>query len=127
MPVLLKYLARHLVMGVVAGWITLAFLIATNTGGLSDVVFGAANSVLPIVILAFGFTITFGSLAMGASIMMLPSEDDGATGRGLKVHTWLASFRALLPQGHIRGSFVPVPVKDKGQRNQVINTVQNRL
>ena len=121
MPNLFKLLARNLVLGVVAGWITLALLIATNTAGLSDVVFGSSTPLLPIAILAFGFTITFGSLSMGAAIMLMPYDKGDSKDKGLKVHMLLASLKnrikgiAGLGAEH---TLIPIPVKDKSQHSR---------
>ena len=117
MPDLFKLLARNLVMGTLAGWTTLFLLIASNTAGLSDVVFASANPLLPIVILAFGFFITFGSLAMGAGIMMIPSSDSNKKG-GPKVHTLLASLHKLLPRRHVSHELVPARIKNDPQRRR---------
>jgi hypothetical protein len=113
MPSLLKHLARNLVMGIVAGWITLALLLVTNTNGLQDVVFGASSPLLPLVLLIFGFSLTFGSLSMGASIMMMPYEGDEGNDRGSKVHTLLASLKKLRPGLDDNRRLTPIPVKDK--------------
>lgn len=113
---LLRLLSRNLAFGVLAGWMTLALMLANNTGGLYDVVFGSANPFLPLVLLAFGFTVTFGSLAMGAAIMLLPYDNDRGKGRGLKVHTLLAS---LIEQFDKRTrAQVPVPVRVRGRRTK---------
>ena len=114
MPHLLKHLARNLIMGIAAGWITLTLLIVTNTGGLFDVVFGSMSSpVLPLMLLVFGFTLTFGSLAMGASIMMLPYEGRDGKDNGLKIQSLLASLKNRLPRFSDPRTLIPVPAKDK--------------
>ena len=115
MPELFKLLARNLVMGIIAGWVTLALLLATNTAGLADIVFASANPVLPIAILAFGFFITFGSLAMGAAIMMLPYGENTKKG-GPKVHTLMAALRKFLPRPVARHELVPSRVKNDSRR-----------
>ena len=117
MPDLFKILARNLVLGVVAGWVTLFVLIATNTAGLYDIVFTSANPSLPITLLAFGFFITFGSLAMGAAIMMMPYGDSDGKNGGLKIHTMLASLKRFLPEAKSRSTLVPIPVKPKSRRS----------
>ncbi|MCF6199106.1 MAG: hypothetical protein L3J67_06855 [Hyphomicrobiaceae bacterium] len=111
MPNLFKLLARNLALGIVAGWIALAALIATNTGGLSDVVFASLNPLLPLGLLAFGFALTFGSLSMGAAIMMLPYGEDDHKDRGLKVHTLLAAFADRLYRATRSRELVPIRVK----------------
>ncbi len=121
MPDLFKLLARNLVMGTIAGWMTLALLIATNFAGLYDVVFASATPVLPLAILAFGFFITFGSLSMGAAVMMLPYGKGDGKDRGGKEPTFLAR---LLKVGlgkktgllHANRDLAPVRVKAGASR-----------
>ena len=114
MPNLFKLLVRNLALGILAGWIALTALIATNTGGLSDVVFASLHPFLPLGLLAFGFALTFGSLSMGAAIMMLPYGENDHKDRGLKVHTLLA---ALADRQHWAArSRQLVPVRAKGNR-----------
>jgi len=110
-PNLFKLLARNLVLGIAAGWITLAALIATNTGGLFDVVFGSADPFLPLALLTFGFTITFGSLSMGAAIMMLPYGEDDHKNRGVKVHTLMATLSDRLERATRSRELIPIRVK----------------
>ncbi len=117
MPNLFKLLARNLALGIIAGWITLAALIGTNTGGLFDVVFGSANPFLPLALLAFGFALTFGSLSMGAAIMMLPYGEDDHKDRGLKVHSLLATLVDRLLQATRSRELIPIRVK--GNRRPV--------
>ena len=116
MPDLFKILARNLVLGVAAGWVTLGLLLATDTGGLATTIFASANPFLPIAILAFGFTITFGSLAMGAAIMMLPYEGDEGKSSGLKVFTLLGSLKGFFARMNSWNVLVPIPVKDRVRR-----------
>ena len=115
MPELMKLLARNLFLGVLAGWITLGALVATNVGGLYGLVFGPNGTLLPIILLGFGFTVTFGSLAMGAAIMLLPYAG-GKGQRGLKVPTILAALKAKLAQMGQGDTLRPVRVKDDPQR-----------
>jgi len=115
MPTLLKLLARNLLTGIAAGWITLGMLLLINIGGLRDILFSSSSPVLALVLLAFGFTITFGSLAMGAAIMTMPYDGDQEKGGGLKIVNVLAHFKNRLLQSGDNRSLVPVPVKDKPQ------------
>lgn len=72
---LLRYLAIHLAFGVAAGVLFSAVAIGTN-GWLWGVVFGSSDPVLAIAMITVANALTFGSLAMGASIMLLPLERD---------------------------------------------------
>ena len=110
---LFKLLARNLVLGIIAGWISLATLIISNTGGLYDIIFVSNNPLLPLILLAFGFALTFGSLAMGAAIMMLPYDSNSDNNRGMKIHTLLASWFERLQYQQRARVLVPVRVRDR--------------
>ncbi len=110
MPEFFKLLARNLVIGALAGWITLAGLIVSNVAGLGDIIRASNHPLLPVVILAFGFFITFGSLAMGAAIMLLPRDHDRGKGSGLRVHTLLAGLQILWSRRKADPKPVAVPV-----------------
>lgn len=71
---LLAYLGKHGLMGIVAGWLLLAALIRANVARLGDLLFGAGIEVTALVLLAGGFAVTFGSLAMGTAIFLLPRD-----------------------------------------------------
>lgn len=118
MPNLLKLLARNLVMGIAAGWITLALLMVTNTSGLHDVVFGSSQPLLPLGLLLFGFTLTFGSVSMGAAIMMLPYEVDEGKDQGLKIPSLFARLKNMLPRFDKEPALVPIPIKDRPLRRK---------
>ncbi len=113
MPVLLKHLARHLAIGVLAGWVTLAVLLATNVSGLRDVIFASTSPVLAVLLAAFGFAVTFGSLSMGASIMLMPYAGDDGRERGLGVRSFIAELKAMLDNDKV---LEPTPVKANNKR-----------
>ncbi len=115
MPILLKLLMRHLVMGIAAGWVTLGMLLFINIGGLRTILFTSSDPILTLILLAFGFTITFGSLAMGAAIMTLPYGGDHGKGGGLKIDNVMARLKQGLPKTDAGLDLVPVrvPVKRK--------------
>ena len=71
---LLVYLAKNCVMGMVAGWLLLAFLIRANVAQLGDLLFGNGLELTALILLAAGFAVTFGSLAMGTAIFLLPRD-----------------------------------------------------
>lgn len=76
LPKLLRFLAVHCAIGILVGWSLLAALIATDVGGLRGLIGNSSNPFVPLVLLAAGFGITFGSAAMGSAVMMLPYNDD---------------------------------------------------
>lgn len=71
---LLLYLAKNCLLGIVFGWLLLAGLIASNVASLRDLLFGNGVEVTALLLVAAGFAVTFGSLAMGTAIFMLPRE-----------------------------------------------------
>ncbi len=113
MSKLLKLLVHNLVMGIAAGWVTLGGLLFINIGGLRDILFASSDPILTLVLLAFGFTITFGSLAMGVAIMTLPYDRDPGKGGGHKVRGLMARLQTGLPGIDTHQDLVPVPVKHK--------------
>jgi hypothetical protein len=88
LPLLIRFLLLHAAIGIAAGWLVVAGLLATNAGGLADVVFHAAAPALPIAMLMFGTAITFGGAAMGAGIMLLPYDGDGPRRRRRASMDW---------------------------------------
>ncbi|MCP4934664.1 MAG: hypothetical protein GY927_10790 [bacterium] len=111
MPILLKLLVRHLIMGIAAGWVTLGMLMFVNIGGLRTILIASSDPVLVFILLAFGFTITFGSLAMGAAIMTLPYGGDQGKGRGLRIDNVMVQLKQGLPKTDVGLDLVPVPAK----------------
>ena len=71
---LLAYLAKNCLMGIVAGWLLLAVLIRANVARLGDLLFGNGLELTALILLGGGFAVTFGSLAMGTAIFLLPRE-----------------------------------------------------
>ena len=71
-PRLLRFLAQHLLVGVLFG-IALAVVIASfDVGGFRSLLAGDQNPYLAMFLLIATFALTFGSLAMGVGIMSLP-------------------------------------------------------
>ena len=73
-PSLIGFLARHCLVGIVTGWVFLAVLILLDVGRLGELLFASENWLLTLLLAAGGFAVTFGSLAMGTAIFMLPRE-----------------------------------------------------
>lgn len=71
---LLVYLGANCLMGIAAGWLLLALLIHANVARLGELLFGDGIEIAGLLLLAAGFAITFGSLAMGTAIFLLPRE-----------------------------------------------------
>jgi hypothetical protein len=117
MPELFKLLARNCILGIAAGWTTLALLIVSNTAHIGDLIYSAADPVLPVAVLAVGFAITFGSVSMGVAVMTLPYDKDAGKGRGLGVFSLSAMFRAWRAHGRSDETMIPIRIDD-GQRRQ---------
>jgi hypothetical protein len=70
----LVFLARHLAVGLLAAAGFCALLFASDLGGLRRLAWADEDGWLFLALLLFGLCITFGSVAMGASIMALGRE-----------------------------------------------------
>lgn len=75
-PKLFRHLGANLALGAVLGVGFTAFLLAIDAAGLRDLIEGTSSPVLVTALLGFMNVLTFGSLAMGTSIMALPREVD---------------------------------------------------
>ena len=73
-PPLLVFLARNCLVGVAAGWLLLAGLLYFNVARLGELIAGSENWFLTLVFAGAGFGVTFGSLAMGTAIFLLPKD-----------------------------------------------------
>ena len=71
---LLTYLAKNCLMGILAGWLLLGLLIHSNVANLGHLLFGNGLELTALILVASGFAVTFGSLAMGTAIFLLPRE-----------------------------------------------------
>ncbi|MGO8953876.1 MAG: hypothetical protein ACLPWS_22715 [Rhodomicrobium sp.] len=77
LPRLVRFLLVNCAIGIAGGWTLLAALIATDTAHLRTLIWNSSSPAMPILLLAAGFAITFGSAAMGAAVMaMRPGDDD---------------------------------------------------
>ena len=72
---LLRFLARNGLIGIAAGWLVLAALVGLNVARLRDLLAAAEQGWLVLLLVAAGFAVTFGSLAMGTAVFLLPHRD----------------------------------------------------
>ena len=100
---LLRFLAAHLLVGVVVGWSVLGAFIALDIGSLRTLIFRDQHAAIVLFAAAVFFAITFGSLAMGAGVMGLADEGQGGGGR-----------RFRLPR--LRRAAAPAPVALSSRR-----------
>ena len=78
---MIRFMAGHCALGVAIGLATAALLFWLDVGGIKGLVAGGGGSGwIAIGLLGFGFSITFGSLAMGSALFLLPrgADDDDA-------------------------------------------------
>lgn len=71
---LIIYLAKNCVMGIIGGWLLLGLLISSNVANLGHLLFGHGIEFTALILVGAGFAVTFGSLAMGTAIFLLPKE-----------------------------------------------------
>jgi len=73
-PRLLRFLGLHAAIGGGVGAALAVALIASNVGGLLDLLWASDAVVIGSAMLVVGFVLTFSSAAMGTAIMMLPRD-----------------------------------------------------
>lgn len=73
---LLRYVLPHLFAGCAAGIVAAVGVVATNIGSLRDLMWNTQGGALAFCLLAFGFVVTFGSIAVGHAVMALGDGDD---------------------------------------------------
>ena len=71
-----RFLARHAVVGLLAALVFGGLLIAADIGGLRRLAVADESGWLYLALLFFGLAVTFGSAAMGISVMSLGRERD---------------------------------------------------
>lgn len=68
---LLRFLARHCLSGIIAGWALLLGLVWTDAGGIGSLVHGAELGWLGLLLLAAVFGLTGGAVGMAIAAMSL--------------------------------------------------------
>ena len=71
-PTLILFLARHCLLGIATGWALLAALVVLDVAHLGKLLLTSEDWLLTLALAAVGFAVTFGSLAMGTAIFLLP-------------------------------------------------------
>ncbi len=74
---LFRLLAINLAIGIVVAVLLLAGLLFLNPHGLRDLILADRAPITAVLLLLFGFVVTFGSVAMGTAIMALGQSDGG--------------------------------------------------
>ena len=67
----LRFVFRHIAMGLAAGALFGAAILASDLAGLRRLVFSSDSPWLALFLLFFGLFITFGSVSLAANIMLL--------------------------------------------------------
>lgn len=86
LPRMIRFLAGHCVLGVTIGVAAATLMLWLDVGAIGSLVSGdGARRIVPLALLYFGFSITFGSLAMGSAVFLLPRglDEDGNDGDGM--------------------------------------------
>ena len=71
-----RFLVRHLVVGLGAAVLFGGLLVLADVGGLRRLAAADESGWLYLALLFFGLSVTFGSAAMGVSVMNLGRERD---------------------------------------------------
>jgi hypothetical protein len=79
----LRFVIRHLAMGLGAGALFGAAILASDLAGLRSLALASEAPWLVIALLFFGLFITFGSVSLAANLMLLErgEQDPGDDGR----------------------------------------------
>lgn len=71
---LLVFLAKNALIGILTGWGLLAAILWFDVGRLGELWLASEHPVATLLLAMGGFAVTFGSLAMGTAIFLLPRE-----------------------------------------------------
>lgn len=72
----IRFMMTHLLVGAIAAALFTGLLLYFDLFGLWGLIKTTGSPVVAVVMLFGGCLVTFGSLAMGAAVMMLGEEDD---------------------------------------------------
>lgn len=74
MPILVKFMLRHALVGYALAIVFVATLLALDIGGLAGLMRDSSSGILALGLLTFFTGLTFASLQMGIAIMSLRPE-----------------------------------------------------
>lgn len=89
-----SFLLRHLIIGVVTGWIILGVFITLDIASLRSLALSTGAGAIVFPLLFAFFAITFGSAAMGIGIMSINDDDDNDDGHKFNI---FPNFAELSP------------------------------
>lgn len=80
MPQLIRFMLLHGALGFGISAVFVALLVGTDTGGLATLLHGAESHPLPTLLLWFFCGLTFGSVQIGAALMLLDTDEEPPAG-----------------------------------------------
>ena len=75
---LIGFLLKNCLLGIAVGWGILGGAVWLNVARLGDLLATADDVWIPLALGGMGFAVTFGSVAMGTAVFLLPK--DGSDG-----------------------------------------------
>ena len=101
MPPLIKFLLNWTAVGIGAGWLFLAALLLTDTGGMGGLIARADDPATALVILALSFGITFAQITLLTAVLL--RDDFGGDGNGgTRLERWKAGHSAEIDRDRPR-------------------------
>lgn len=76
MPLLVRFLIRHALIGVGLGALFVGALVLLDIGRLGTLAGQSASGLIALVVLTCAVGITFGSVQMGFAIMLMSEDED---------------------------------------------------
>lgn len=76
MPVLVRFLVRHALIGIGLAVVFVGTLTAFDVFHLRSLFLGSADGILALVVLTLGVGVTFGSVQMGFAVMLMDDDDE---------------------------------------------------
>lgn len=104
MPTLVRFLARHALVGFGLAVLFVGGLLALDVAGLGTLVWQSPEGAMAAAVLTFAVGLTFASAQMGIAVMLLGEETDGGSGG--------RRFRRRIPAAALQR--VPVVARRRG-------------
>ncbi len=97
MPILVRFLLRHALIGFALAMVFVGALLAFDVARLGSLVWASPSGGLAVAALTFALGLTFGSVQMGVAVMLLGEDDDRPTRGGGRRATLGPAARRLAP------------------------------
>lgn len=85
MPWLVKFLARHALVGIAIAAVFVGALCWFDVARLGTLVRTHEDGLLAVILLTFGLGVTFGSVQMGFAVMLMGKDDEPPRGRRIRL------------------------------------------